>query len=292
MEQNFGKGARSINPIHRKARKLFRKKVGRATIFDWNKGYDVRDTIGTIAIKNQGVNNSCGGQSGSYFLEIQRRLRNIHDGAISAKSVYAPIAFIGGGTTIPYLEDQISIRGAELEASISSYNAYGEPLTESMMIEQSWITPAIKQDMMTRAGYTPYDCADDIETVANAIQSYGCAIIEVKGQNNGTWLKPMPLPPVGKNGIWHHFLCVIGAKMVDGKKCIIALNSWGTVQTNGLPIGDNGVQYISEDYFNANGVVDAFCLIPNQYITSLPSTMSRWQILLRFFRMKWGLSYN
>ena len=281
VEDKFGHGAVKINPIRRKLRKLFRPKVAGGVPFDWTKGYSVLDTIGVISIKNQGTSDSCGGQSGAYFLEIQRRLRKIQEGAISAKSIYAPIAYIGGGTTIPRLEQELCTVGAALEASVSSYDALGQPLSESMMIEQSWVTPAVKSDMLTRAGYTPYDCADDIDTVAAAVQSYGAVLLEIGGSNNGSWLSYRPMPPATIE--WRHFLCAVGAKMIDGKKAIIVANSWGTT------VGEGGFQALTEDYFNGGGVIDAFCLIPDQYILSLPPSMGVWQSVLNFFRALWKL---
>ncbi len=69
----------------------------------------------------------------------------------------------------------------------------------------------------------------------------------VGGQNNGSWLSPFPLPPTKIS--WRHFLYGGKAKLIDGKKHIGFANSWGK------SIGDNGWQWISEDYFNVPNAI-------------------------------------
>lgn len=281
IEGKFGHGAIPINPLWRKVRRIFRSKVGKGTTFDWATGYDVRDTIGPIIIKNQGVNFSCGGQAGSYFLEIQRRLQGIKEGDCSAKSVYAPIAYPGGGTTIDSLETQIGTRGSNLEAAVPSYYITGQPLSEAMMIDMSWDTPSMQQDALQRAGYTPYDIGTDIDNVASAIQAYGAVIWEIKGKSNGTWISAYPQPPLpgNPNPFFAHFMCAIGAKMINGQKTIIALESMGIEQ------GDQGIQYFQENYFNSGYILDVFTLIYDKKITSLPVSMPIWVGLLQWFKI-------
>ncbi len=278
-EENVQHGAIPINPIRRKLRNLIKPKVARGAIFDWNTGYDVRDTIGPIAIKNQGQSSSCGGQAGSYFLEIQRKLQNITEGECSAKSVYAPIAYYGGGTTVTSLENQVGAGGCNLESSVPSYGANRTPLPEYFMTEKSWITSQTSIDALGRAGYTPYDVHVDIDTVASTIASYGACLWEITGQNNGTWLSPTPKPP--SNSIssekWNHFMCLIGAKMINGQKTIIALQSWGE------NVGDKGIQYFTEEYLNSGYIVDCFTFIYDSKISASISNTSIWATVNRWF---------
>lgn len=288
----MGHGAKSIGKFHRFLhKKLFRRsfsKTVKGTGVDWTNGYDVRNTIGPIAIKDQGSNDSCGGQAGSYFLEIQRRLQKITEGAISAKSIYAPIADVGGGTTVPQLINQIATKGANLEKQIPSYDTYGTPLSEAMMIEQSWITPAILTDAATRSGYTPYDVKVDIDTVAQVIQDWGAVIMEIQGQNghNPGWESPTPVPPSkdNLNEIWAHFMCLIGFKMIGGKKYIISL------QSEGQSWGEMGIQYISEDYFLSGFIVDTFTLCYDARLVPNSDNFSPWSWWWRWFKIKLGLS--
>lgn len=280
IEGKFASGARPINPLRRKVKKLLRQKVAKGFSFDWTKGYDVRDTIGQIKIKNQGTNFSCGGQSGSYFIYVQRQLQGIKEGEVSAKSIYSPIVYPGGGTTIDMLEKQIAGAGANLENDVKSYDAYGNPQPEYMISDKSWITPSLMIDALKRAGYVPYDIKDDIDSVANAIEVYGAIIWEIVGQNNGTWLSAYPQPPVktNKNEKWHHFMCGIGAKMINGKKTIIALQSMGE------EYGDHGIQYFTEDYFNSGYIADAFTFIYGKNINPDINNTSFFANVIRWFR--------
>ncbi len=283
IEEGIRAGALPVSKLRRKLKKLARPSVAKGFEFNWLEGYDVRNVIGPITIKNQADNFSCGGQSGAYFMEIQRRLQGIKEGEISAKSIYSPIAYSGGGTTIDMLEKQVGGNGGNLEASVKSYDAYGNPLPEYLMIEKSWLTPHMSLDALNRAGYSPYDLKDDIDSVASAIKNYGAVIWQIQGQNNGTWASPYPKPPskANKNEIWNHFMCCIGAKLVNGKKTIIALQSMGEMY------GDKGIQYFQEDYFKSGSIVDAFTLVYGEYL--VPDKNTFWGQVIRWFRRRWGL---
>ncbi len=282
-ENNHGHGAIKINPLHRIVwRFVSRQRIGKSSIpFNWQQGYDVRDTIGQIQIKNQGVSDSCGGQAGSYFIEVQRRLQKINEGAISAKSVYAPIAYPGGGTTVSALETQIAARGATLESTVPSYYPSGAPLDELQFEDRSWDTSAEVMPMQARAGYTPMDVTMDIDSIANAIQTYGAVLIEIDGQNNGTWQSAYPKPPenANNNPHWQHFMCLIGAKLINGVETLIALNSWGT------EIGDNGVQYFLSDYVDY-GFIDCFTFVKDSQLQPIKQNNSVWSWLWCYFMGK------
>lgn len=290
------RGAIKLTKFHRYLhRKLVRNKfpkVARGTGFDWTTGFDVRNKIGPIAIKNQGENDSCGGQAGSYFLEIQRRLQGIEEGTISAKSVYGPIAYPGGGTTVIDLENQICKAGGNLESLVPSMDAYGNPLTESMMTETSWQTFSTLQEALKRSGYVPFDVEVNIDVVAQTIRDWGAVIMEIDGQNGHTpgWQSPYPVPPSkdNPNGIWSHFMILIGNLPVteDGKKYIIAL------QSEGVDWGMAGVQYISEDYFKSNYIIDTFTCCSDLKVNPIPTNTTPWAWAVRLFRLLRGLSYT
>lgn len=286
MEEKIHNGAIPINFIRRKIRQMVRNKVAKGFSFNWQEGFDVRDIIGPITIKNQADNYSCGGQSGAVFLEVQRRLQGLKEGEISAKSIYAPIAYVGGGTTINMLEKQIGGNGGNLEKDVPSYDIYGKPLPEYMMTEKSWLTPEISIDAMARAGYIPYDIPENIDDVANAIKTYGAVIWQIRGQNNGTWTTAYPKPPskTNKNVIWNHFMCCIGAKLVNGQKTIIALQSMGE------GYGDKGVQNFQDNYFDSGHIVDAFTFVFGKYLVPNPDNKTFWADVLRWFRKQWGLA--
>ena len=289
QEHEFGRGVIRRNPIVKRIQKLSRRlkghKIAKAvTPFDWVTGFDVRNTIGSIQIKNQGQSSSCGGQAGSYFLEIQERLRNLNEGAISAKSVYAPIAYPGGGTTVTSLYTQIGAHGGNLEVTVPSYDVYGAPLPEYMMTDTSWKTDVMDRDATKRAGYTPYDIAEDIETVAQTVQTHGAVFIEISGSNNGTWLSPIP-STIKFGELWYHYMLVIGARQFGSEKKLIALNSWGD------KCGDKGVQYFGEEWFKTGRIIDAFTLIHDTQVIPIPSAKPTiWQALLLYFRSQWKLA--
>lgn len=286
IENKFKSGAIHTHSFRRKLKKLFRKKVARGLSFDWSKGYDVRDTVGPIAIKNQGENYSCGGQAGSYFLEIQRKLQGIQEGPISAKSIYAPINYPGGGTTVSDLINQIGAHGGNREGSVPSYDAYGNPMTEAMISEKSWITDTTRTDAITRAGYVPYDVGTNIDDVAAAIQAYGALVWEIRGQNNGTWLSPYPKPPTKNNSnvLFNHFMCAVGAKMVNGIKTITTLESMG------VEVGESGIQYFQEDYFNSKCIVECTTFIYDTKLVPDPANDTLWADITRWFRIQWALA--
>jgi C1A family cysteine protease len=178
----------------------------------------------------------------------------VQEGSVSAKSVYAPIAYPGGGTTINSLQTQIGARGGNLEVLVPSYDAYGNPLTEAMFIEKSWKTEFTIADAIRRAGYVPIRVKVDIDSIAQAIQQYGAVIWEIQGHNNGTWLSSDPIPPSNSNPneIWTHFMCSKGALVRDSLKTIAMFNSWGT------SVGDNGVQYFTQQYIDSGYILDVF----------------------------------
>ena len=283
-------GAIPLNPIHRKARKLYHRAIGKRLVkgvpFDWVKGYHILDVVGTPKIKNQDPNSSCSGQSSSYFLWIQRQLQGIREGELSAKSFYAPIAYKGGGTTVVRLQNQLEASGINLETSVPSYDVYGNPLSEMLMEDKSWQTSELSTDAFQRAGYTLYDIGEDIDEVAATIRDWGGVIWEICGQDNGTWTSAYPKPPSknNPNELWYHFMCAVGAKLIDGKKTIIALQSYGELW------GDHGIQYFQEDYFNSGYIIDCFTFIHDDHIKPLPTNVSWMAQLLRYFRSLWGLS--
>jgi hypothetical protein len=277
VEGKYGHGAIKLNPIHR----YFRKRPILASAgepFDWTKGYSANITI---PIKDQGGSYSCGGQAGSYFLEIQRQLNGITE-SLSAKSVYAPIAYPGGGTTVTALETQIGAHGANLESEVPSSQL------EVDMEDTTWETPQLLLGALTRAGYLPADIPRDINSIATAIRDYGAVIFEIRGQNGQIpgWTSPTPTPPSksNPNPFWQHFICGFRAGMVNGKKTITFLNSWGS------DVGVGGLQYLTEEYINSGHVIDCFTLASDRNLVPSADNQSIWANITRWFREQWGLA--
>lgn len=284
VENKFGHGAIKTNFLRKSLRRISRETVRAGEPFDWVKGYDARKTVGPITIKDQGTSSSCGGQAGSYFLEIQSKLRNGKD-VVSAKSIYAPVAFKGGGTTINALETQIGAHGANLEASVPSYDVTGTPLSELKMTDKSFLTPETVKDAITRAGYLPINVHVDIESVAQAIRDYGGVLIEITGQNNGTWLSPTPLPPSKSNPseLWNHFMCGFGASMADQQQ-IDCLQSWG------VDVGEQGIQHLQKAYFDSGYIREVFTFVYDTQIVPIDPNQDIWSAVVNWFRRLWGLT--
>jgi hypothetical protein len=120
--------------------------------------------------------------------------------------------------------------------------------------------------------------------VASIISQWGAVLWEISGVNNGTWQTAFPKPPVSNQDIWHHFMCAIGAKLIGGKKYIIAL------QSEGVQWGEAGIQYFGEDYFNSGYMVDCFTMIYDANLVPIPGNHSMWADLVRWFRSTWGLT--
>lgn len=284
--ENFKHGA-VHRPIRRKIHRVWRKVTGKKLVkgmgVDWNAGSRFRNKISPLPIKNQGQNYSCSGQAGSYFLKIQRMIQGINEGEISAKSIYDPIAYSGGGTTIKELMTQIAVKGANLEKDVSSYDQFHDPLTEVQIKNKSSQTPELIKDALTRAGYTPYDIGDDIESVADAINTYGAVIFEITGQdgNNPNWRSATPQPPSKTNPgpYWYHFMCAYDFEIdSNGKKRIIA------IQSEGPSWGNNGVQYFYENYFTGK-YLDAFTFIYDLNLVPNSDNHSTWAEVARWFRI-------
>jgi hypothetical protein len=94
-ESDIKSGVISKGKIRRVMRKASREQLGATSVpFIWS-----QITLPNIPIKNQG-SSSCGGQAGSYWIEIIDKMMSGQDIQFSAKSIYAPIAYPQGGTTV------------------------------------------------------------------------------------------------------------------------------------------------------------------------------------------------
>lgn len=245
VENQFGHGA-IPKPLDLRDHKL----GGASLPFDWSQGYDIETTLGAVLnqsfaapTKNQGQSSSCGGQAGSY---LEASLKVLGIGSFSEKSarnIYSQIFYPDGGTTLRDIFNIIVNKGVASEALVVSYEN-GNPPSEPFMRDTSknLATDATSSKATGYAFVHP-----DIDSVAQAVRDNHGAIILIEGQDNGTWSSPFPKPP--QTDQWAHFLFCGKAKLINGKKYIGVHNSWGN-------IGENGWQWISEDYFNSGFITD------------------------------------
>lgn len=214
-----------------------------STPFDWNIGYDIESVMGlTINPKDQNGSGSCGGQAFSYYGAIKEALMTGTYEERSAKFLYAQCYVPSGGSRGRDLCDIAINQGFGRETFTPSYEN-GNPPNEEFMIRSQDITDLARQEAKSTLAlsYASVDSAN-IDAVAQAIRdNHGC-VIGITGENGKGWLTTYPLPATKTD--WRHWVYAGKAKMINGKKHIGIINSWGD-------IGERGWQWVSEDYFNA-----------------------------------------
>lgn len=275
IEEKHGHGAKKIRSIRRYIHRRRRGIAKASQPFDWTQEYDSTALIPQVTIKNQFLSDSCGGQAGSYLVEVIEKLAGSKEGAISAKTIYAPIAYPGGGTTVIDLERQLNASGSDLEAIVPSYMPDGTT-DEAWMTDKTYLTAQIVEDEMARAGYQSVSVSIDMDSIAWAIKTYGAVIVEIEGQNNGTWDSPNPQPPVGSRNLWRHFMCWMGAVQFNG-------NAFKAFQSWGLSVGLSGMQFFNENYIDSGHILDVIAFYkPVQQPVSpiIASKPSAWAMLL------------
>lgn len=217
--------------------------------FNWELGYDVEEDVGYDGkVKNQGTSDSCGGQAASYYAAIIRILYGQTTQECSAKYIYSQLFYPQGGTTLRDLLNFLVKYGAAEEKFVSSYEN-GHPPSEAFMRDKSKNYLGYASASLCKpTGYA--FVSTDIDSCAQAIRDNHGAILQVTGQNNSTWLGLFPIPPGNKVGNWSHFVLGKKAKLINGKKYIGIRNSWGE------DCGDQGLQWIGEEYFTSGNVTD------------------------------------
>ena len=232
--------------------------AGATSPFNWQLGYDVEKSFSfKLEVKDQGQSFSCGGQAWAYLSEILEALSTGTYEPRSAKYIYAQTAVEGGGS---YGRDNCAVlesQGVCDESVLSSY-----PNSETNLTAAIDITPKVREDAR-KAMFYPYAHAEpDIDSIAQAIRDHKAVVLGVDGQNNGTWTSQFPKPPT--KTAWRHWVVATGAELINGKKHIKIINSWGE------SVGVKGRQWLSEDYFTTEHVFDNWTHI---YKASPPPTI-------------------
>lgn len=213
--------------------------------YDWSKEYDIETVIGKIQPKDQSNSSSCGGQAWSYYSYV---LDTTNREEKSAKFIYAHTKVGDGGSFGRSNCELCKSKGVSTEKLCPSY-----PATEQNLSDRQSITDEAFDNALTNKSLKYAQVSLNIDSIAQAVRdNYGC-VIGIAGQNNGTWRTPFPKPPVS-NDVWRHWVYVGRVKTIDGKKHIGFINSWGSV-------GENGWQWISEDYFINNYVWEAWTMV-------------------------------
>lgn len=209
--------------------------------FNWTKGFNIEEKVGKIQPKDQNGSSSCGGQAWAMYMAV---LEAIFNGSLeerSAKFIYAQTHVNGGGSAGRTNCELCKKQGVSLETLCPSYEN-GNPPSEAFMVRDTDITPEAKENALKNKSLSYAFVTPDIDTIAQALEINHGVVIGISGENNGTWRTAFPLPPTTEQ--WRHWVYVGKAKLINGKKYLGLINSWGDV-------GEDGWQWISEDYFRA-----------------------------------------
>lgn len=214
--------------------------------FDWERGFDIEQVIGTkLVVKDQGVSLSCGGQAWSYYGEVLEAIATGTYEPRSARWPYSAVRVPSGGSMGKELSAFVCKNGFALEKDATSYDE-GKPPREPFMSKIPVLSETQMDEALTSRALSYVQVKADIDILAQALQDNYGVCIALYGENNGTWKALFPKPP--NEPVWAHWLYVCKAKMIDGKKYLGVINSWGP------KTGDKGIQWIGEDYF-VNGNV-------------------------------------
>jgi len=256
-ELQFGTGAVVGKEDHRD--RFFDGIAFGAAPFDWDLGYDVRNIVGNINIKNQDGSLSCVGQGWSYQVGVLNAVEMGSYTEVSAKAFYSQIYLPQGGA---YIRDGAKLAvnwGSNFEQDVSSY-IDGKPPTEAFMKKLDWKdeNATYRAEILRAKEYRAIQACDNMDLFAIAIRDNFGVVGGVAGTNNGTWNSLEPKPPTSEADIdWHHCLYYGWAGKDNEGKFIATPNSWGT---------RGGWQKLREDYFNKLFQFDPWTLTdqPNQ----------------------------
>lgn len=230
--------------------------------FDWNKGFDIEQALSEklgildfkLPVKDQNGSLSCGGQAWSTYHSVLEAMNTGTFEEYSAKFIYAQTAVQGGGSSGRDNSDLLIKDGCCREMILTSYEDH-EPPSESFMTRKSDLTPSVYSDAGVTKVTSYANVVADIDLFAQAIRDNHGLVIGVSGENNGTWGSTFPKPP--QNRKWGHWIYAGKAKMINDKKYIGILNSWGK------DVGESGWQWIGEDYFDSGNVWNGWTILFN-----------------------------
>jgi len=219
--------------------------------FDWSEGFDIEQELSTVlkipnfklTVKDQNGSYSCGGQAWSYLAEVLEALATGTYEPRSAKYLYAQTYVPSGGSRGRDNAEVYVNQGVARESALTSYKN-GNPPDETFMERSVDITEAVRYNAKLAKASAYAQTGTGIESVAIAIRTNAGVVLGIDGSNNGTWDSEFPVPPTAIE--WRHWVYCGKAKLINGKKFIGLINSWGK------NVGVNGWQWIGEDYFKSN----------------------------------------
>ncbi len=220
--------------------------------FDWDTGYDIEKKLGVkLVVKDQNGSGSCGGQAWAYYGEVLEAVATGTYEPCSARWIYSHTRVPPSGSNGRANCDHVIKKGLVLEAQCPSYENKKAP-KESFFIGIPKLSKEAQEYAEVSRGLSYLKVPANIEIIAQAIETHHGCIINVGGQDNGTWRSKFPKPPSARE--WGHWLYAGKVKVIKGKKYIGVINSWGT------DTGDKGWQWIGEDYFDSGFVREGWTL--------------------------------
>jgi hypothetical protein len=228
-----------------------------ARSFDWKAGYDIEVAINSqLPVDDQNGSTSCGGQAFAKYDAVLEAATTWSFEKSSPLYIYNQTAVVINGvpqgSRLRDNADLVVKQGVALESLCPSYD-HGKPPTDAFMLRKGAITTAAADSAKLRKGLSYAYVGVNIDLFAQAIRDNRGLVFLVAGQDNGTWYSPFPKPPQYRQ--WGHFMYAGRAKLIDGKKYIGALQSWGP------NAGDNGWQWFGEEWFNGLGIESAVTIV-------------------------------
>lgn len=206
--------------------------------FDWKKGFKCS---WIPKAKDQKISSACGG----YAVSTLKEIKDPEHAVKSPKFVYSQTHAPGGGTSVYALGNHLIKKGACSESLCSSEPATEQNLTRSEDITSEMLNDGSKD---LSIAYAQIKNLKSIDDVACALRDNDGIIIGIYGKNNNSWRTENPLPPNDKSDRWAHWVTGVEAKIINNKKTITFVNSWGQYT------GFEGRQYINEEYFTSGNI--------------------------------------
>lgn len=240
----------------------FEDVAGAAEAPSWEEGFDLEAVYGPLTIKHQGPSYSCVGQAFSSYAEMLNRIEESKTVSLSARSIYSKIYLPQGGSRIADAAKVVKAQGVSTEELCPSY-----PNNET----DFYVLPTVEAEAVaaTYKAKSYATVAPLVEEVRRAIfQSHGVVAAFVGSYRS--WhedpRKGVIHPPTGLDKVFAHCMYLVGYKMIDGVKMVIAKDSYGPTS------GDNGRKYIPwEEYFNAD-YQGGNCMFNLWTLVDLPNT--------------------
>ena len=214
--------------------------------------FDIEQSLGKkLVIKDQNGSGSCGGQAWSYYGEVLEALATGNYEPRSARWVYSHTAVQGGGSRGKDNSDFVVKNGFVQEKYAPSYEK-GKAPSEEFITKKPELSKEAIEDKEVSKALSYLKVPADFYSVAKAIRENNGCILMLAGQDNGTWRSKFPQPP--KKFVWYHWVYAGKLKTIDGTDYIGFANSWGE------DTGDDGWQWISEEYFDNGAVPEVWTL--------------------------------